>query len=439
VKVFGIAVFLILAGCNSRQAELRPTVRDLVTLSEGRTGRASSWDRTGGNRDCTPVEPGQEMVLAEVPGAGLIQHVYIGTTPPAGAFHRELLLRMYWDGERTPSVEVPLGDFFLTANEAYVRDVRTALVVVNPGMAGLGSHGYNAYFPMPFSSSARITIENQGARRSGQLCYQIEYETYSQPLPPDAGRFHAQWRREPVTRSSAVEASRNKVQWNGTNLDGSENYTILEAEGKGRIVGLFLNVDNMREGWYGEGDDMIFVDGEPWPPRYHGTGTEEIFGAGATPNAEYTGPYTGFHLSENRGGVNFSGKISMFRWYVHDPIRFQKSVRWTIEHGHANNYENDYSSVAYWYQLEPHKPFPPLAPAPERLPKMPDAYFKGRAELLGMQDRLRSFDRFTPEERVRLREFRRQAHRLFQEGRFDEALGKLDEHERALKKLEGGR
>ena len=132
------------------------------------------------------------------------------------------------------------------------------------------------------------------------------------------------------------------------------------------MVGLYLTCHNLAGGWWGEGDDMIFIDGEKWPPSYHGTGTEEIFGGGACPNLEYAGPYTGFLSIHEQGKATWRGQNSMYRWFVHDPIRFRRSLRWTIEHGHANNFENDYSSVAYWYQTEPHKPFPAL-PA-ERLP-----------------------------------------------------------------------
>lgn len=110
---------------------------------------------------------------------------------------------------------------------------------------------------------------------------------------------------------------------------------------------------------------MIFIDGEEWPPSIHGTGTEEIFGGGACPNREYAGPYTGFHLISN---PDWSGKNGMYRFFVTDPIRFQKSIRVTIEHGHNNDLANDYSSVAYWYQTEPHKTFPPFPPVEERLP-----------------------------------------------------------------------
>ena len=123
------------------------------------------------------------------------------------------------------------------------------------------------------------------------------------------------------------------------------------------MVGLHLQINNIAGGWYGEGDDMVFVDGESWPPSIHGTGTEEIFGGGACPTREYTGPYHGFHLVES---PDHAGLVAAYRWFVHDPIRFTRALRWTVEHGHANNFANEYASVAYWYQTEPHAAFPPL-------------------------------------------------------------------------------
>jgi hypothetical protein len=117
---------------------------------------------------------------------------------------------------------------------------------------------------------------------------------------------------------------------------------------------------------------MVFIDAERWPPSIHGTGTEEIFGGGACPNREYSGPYSGFHLISR---PDWSGKNGMYRFFVTDPVRFRKSIRVTIEHGHNNDLANDYSSVAYWYQAEPHKPFPQLAPVQARIPLMPGTYW----------------------------------------------------------------
>jgi hypothetical protein len=341
---------------------------------------------------------------------------------------------MYWDGEKSPSVEVPLGDFFL-CGQGIVRHIRTAYVTVNTGTAGSGSHGFNCYLPMPFGNGARVTLENQGKWDTGSFWYHIEHESYDAALPPDVGRLHASWRREAQTVSAVDPKMKNQTIWDGTNKDGKENYLILEAEGKGRLIGLLLNIDNVQGGWYGEGEDMIFIDGEQWPPAYHGTGTEEIFGGGACPNAEYAGPYTGFHLTENREGKNFLGKVSMFRWFVHDPIRFRKSVRWTIEHGHANNYENDYSSVAFWYQQEPHRAFAPLPSLGDRLPRMPEVYYRANDAMLSARALLDALNVLPAETKERLRSLRREGNRLFDEGRYEEAMAKFEEHLKEVKRL----
>ena len=150
------------------------------------------------------------------------------------------------------------------------------------------------------------------------------------------------------------------------NLSGDENYTILDTKGNGQFVGYFLTVVNGRREWWGEGDDMIFIDGEAFPPSIHGTGTEEIFGGGASPVTEYSGPYTGFHCIENRGRYDWWGTNGMYRFSITDPVRFRQSIRVTLEHGHGNDKANDYSSVAFWYQLEPHDKLPGLPPLVER-------------------------------------------------------------------------
>jgi hypothetical protein len=338
-----------------------PFAGAVYRLKEARTGRVSSWDRTGDNRDFISFGPGETKELLSLEGPGAITHVYM--TPAASpAVLRAAVVRMFWDGEATPSVEVPLGDFFCNG-ECSTRLFASHFVVVNHGS---GTIAFNAYFPMPFRKSARVTLWNGGKEPIPMFWYHIEYELYDRDLPADTAYFHAQWRRENPTKvkgdgPEAVPPEKANVTiWDKTNRTGAGNYTILEAEGSGHVVGLFLTCHNLAGGWWGEGDDMIFIDGEPWPPSYHGTGTEEIFGGGACPNREYAGPYTGFVAIREQGGSTWRGQNSMYRWFVHDPIRFRKSLRWTIEHGHANNFENDYSSVAYWYQTEPHKAFPPL-------------------------------------------------------------------------------
>jgi len=335
--------------------------------------RVSSWDRSGGNHDWVDIHPGQSVNLLEEPGPGKITHFYWTTAFASCNHYRQLVLRAWWDGEDSPSVEAPLGDLFCIPHCTPV-PVRSLGATVNLGAESLLSWGCNLYLPMPFASSARVeltydAIPGHPADPIG-FWYHIDLERYAGPLSANVGRFHAQWRREnPTTLAPGAEP--NVTGWDGVNLDGRENYVALEAEGRGQMVGLHLQVDNIAGGWYGEGDDLVFVDGKPgeqWPPTYHGTGTEEIFGGGACPNRPYAGPYTGFHLVENR---DCSGKNAMYRWYLADPIRFTHSLVWTIEHGHANNYENDYASVAYWYQDEPHAQFPLLPEAGARLPRFP--------------------------------------------------------------------
>jgi len=335
---------------------------DMVYLQDTHSARASSYDRTGGNVDFRALKGRETLNLATIAGAGCIRHIYF-TIGPTDHYLRDLVLRMYWDGETTPSVEVPFGDFFGEGQER-VRFYRSLMVTVNPGAGGVaGTVGFNAYFPMPFEKGARLTLTNEGEDFIGAVWYHVDYEKLKR-VDKDAGRFHAQWHRENPT--TAVGDHPNVTIHEGINHDGRENYVILDAEGRGNLAGYFLNIDNVIGGWYGEGDDMIFIDGEPWPPSFHGTGTEEIFGGGACPNTEYAGPYTGFHLVGNR---DFAGKVGMYRFFVTDPIRFQKSIRVTIEHGHANNFANDYTSTAFWYQPEPHKAFPALPTAEERRPR----------------------------------------------------------------------
>jgi len=360
---------------------------DMMYLRDSTSARVSSYDRSGGNGDSCAILPEQTLELAAIPGAGCIRHIYFTVLGPEH-YLRDMVLRMYWDGEANPSVEAPFGDFFGLGHER-PRFFQSLLVSVNPGTGVVGTFGFNSYFPMPFADGARLTLTNDGASPVG-VWYHIDYEKLDR-LGDDVGRFHAQWRRENPT--TAVGEQKNVTSHDGINLDGEENYVILEAEGRGNVVGYFLNVDNVAAGqhggdddtWYGEGDDMIFIDGEKWPPSLHGTGSEEIFGGGACPNVAYAGPYTGYHLVGNR---DFLGKVSMYRFFVTDPIRFQKSVRVTVEHGHANNMANDYSSCAFWYQAEPHAPFPALPPALERRPRVgTDPHDTAFQEIQRLQDK----------------------------------------------------
>ena len=344
----------------------------LFVLKNTKTARISSYDRTGGNHDWVDIAPGETKVLADISGAGVIRRFYMAPLAADRMRYRKIVSACTGTAKKIPSVEVPLGDFF-GSGLGTLRYIKSLVVNVNQGDQKWDFDGMVNYLPMPFAKGARITVENDGKVPGFALWYHMDYEQYPDgPLPGNVGRLHAQWRRNihPTIPAGAVKNStlgNNQAK----NTTGEDNYVILDAEGKGSYVGLFLMVDNVQGGWYGEGDDMIFVDGAKWPPTYSGTGHEEIFNAGCCVDTEFSGPYTGFYLVENYK-ADFGGKNMMYRWYVNDPVRFQKSIRVTVEHGHANNFDNDYTSTAFWYQTEPHKMFPPLPSAQERLPLWPD-------------------------------------------------------------------
>ena len=344
----------------------------LFLLQNTRTARISSYDKTGGNTDFVVILPGQTRTLAEIPGAGVIRRFYVAPYALDRMRYRKVMLRMYWDGEPRPCVEVPIGDFF-GSGLGTLRTFHSLPISVNPGFRGLDFDGMVSYFPMPYEKGARITVENDGNVQDFALWYHIEYEQYGAgQLPGNAGRFHAQWRRAPKTEVRASSAKNSQLgNMKDKNITGADNYVILDANQQGSFVGFFLTIDNIVGGWYGEGDDMIFVDGDQWPPAYPGTGTEEIFDAGCCPDQEFWGPYTGFYLIENLNGT-WGGKNQMYRFYLSNPVHFQRSIRVTLEHGHANNFENDYTTTAFWYQKEPHLAFPSLPAASARLPAWPE-------------------------------------------------------------------
>jgi hypothetical protein len=233
----------------------------------------------------------------------------------------------------------------------------------------------NCFFPMPFSRGARMTIENQGQVAVRALYFYVDYDELPS-IDENLLRFHAQWRRDNPTRGG-IDLTDRKQSFQTTNevvnLDGKNNYTLLEATGRGHYAGCVLSIDHINPipnfGWFGEGDDMIYIDGET-SPSLIGTGTEDYFGAAwGYPGGFNPMPYHGISLAgTNQGYTDYRGKWSMYRFHIEDPIMFEKSIRVTIEHGHGNVQANDYSSVAYWYQSEPHGAFPPLPSVDRRMP-----------------------------------------------------------------------
>lgn len=363
---------------------------ELARLRNVRTLRVSSWDQTGGNNDNLKLAPGSTVTLADINGAGCINHIWCTHLTQEPHYLRKLVIRMYWDGETEPSVEAPLGDFFGMGHAQMVNFSSLPLQ-----MSPADGRSFNCFFPMPFGSQARIELASE-CDQEVMFYYYVDYELHN-TVSDDLGRFHAQWRRQsPTDGIDDTGMDNREFEFGGTNADGAGNYVLLEAEGQGHYVGCNLNIHNLRNGpaqawpqnwswpmrfedtggdlellfqrfnWYGEGDDMIFIDGEQWPPSLHGTGTEDYFNTAFCPAEKYDAPYHGITLP---GGPNWSGKISLYRFHIEDPIHFQKSIRVTIEHGHANRRSDDYSSTAYWYQREPHARFPTLLPVAERLPR----------------------------------------------------------------------
>lgn len=294
-----------------------------------------SWDRGGGNADMRGVEPGQTLTLFDYKGAGIVRRLWVTIAPRAHEdIHRKAILRMYWDGESTPSVEAPIGDFF---GVGFGKQVDFESLPLNQ-LSG----GYNCYWPMPFHKSARWTLTNLSNRRIDAFYYNIDFTAYDK-LDPSLRHFHAQWRRENPTTPN-------------------KNYTILDATGAGHFVGTALYMQNRRGRSLGflEGDEMIWVDGEK-DPSIIGTGAEDYFSSGWYYDR---GPYSGLQHGVPIKDTKL-GRISTYRWHIDDAMPFQKSILVTIEHGTNNDHEGDYSSVAYWYQTEPHKPFPALSTDPE--------------------------------------------------------------------------
>lgn len=340
---------------------------ELAKKKEGKRSRFSSYDRTGGNDDRIYIEPGAKKVIAQMDEPGAVEHIWMTVSNAGFQIERNCLrkavIRMYWDDEEDPSVEAPLGDFFGMGHAKSHNFVSAYL-----SMAPENGLGLNCFFPMPYKK-ARIEIENQCATTL-ILYYYIDYRELPEGIGADLLRFHCSWRRECLTKGIDPKSFKDRGDYNfgGANLSGKGNYLILEAQGEGHYVGCHLDIDNVDQtqewDWVGEGDDMIYIDGAK-TPTLNGTGTEDYFGMAWCPTQEFHGLYNG--LIE-QSDPNWKGQITYYRYHVLDPINFEKDIRVSIEHGHANHRSDDYSSTAYWYQREPHQKFAPLLGVEERMP-----------------------------------------------------------------------
>jgi hypothetical protein len=318
----------------------------MATLEEGSAARAAR--DLGQGWKVNPyirIPAGETFTLAEIEGPGAIQQIWM---TPAGKW-RYSILRFYWDDEEEPSVEVPVGDFFAAA-EVY-NQISSLAVCVNPGSA------FNCYWVMPFREKCRITMENLDDERM-TLYYQVNYTLTD--VPDDAAYFHAQFRR--------------------TNpLPYKDVYTIADGiRGKGHFVGTYMYWQTNNNGWWGEGEIKFYLDGDRDFPTICGTGTEDYFCgsygfAGTKPDGtrgyvNYTTPYAGFHVVRPTDNLlqRSQTRLNLYRWHIADPVRFDKDLKVTMQAlgwrsgGRYLPLQDDISSVAYWYQAEPHNAFPAL-------------------------------------------------------------------------------
>ena len=322
--------------------------------------RSSSYDRSGGNDDARPIAPAETLTLLDENGPGLITHVWVTIASDDPRHLKALVLRMYWDGETTPSVEAPIGDFFGLGLGDYHLYQSTPLQVSS-------DKALNCFFPMPFQKHARITVTNEGAIKTDAFYFNIDYRAYTKPRSADELYFHAQYRQAAPAHGTTTQWKSNGDMDHLKNLDGEDNYVWMEATGRGHFVGVAMSVLQNQDKWWGEGDDMFFVDGEKLP-SINGTGSEDYF-LGAWDFGGHPFSY-GLYGAPVVGQEVAGGRSSVYRFHLDSPIPFTKSLRATIEHGHANHRSDNYYSVAYWYQTEPHAAFPSMPPLEQRIPRI---------------------------------------------------------------------
>ncbi|WEV65715.1 glycoside hydrolase family 172 protein [Bifidobacterium sp. ESL0764] len=340
--------------------------------AKGKGGRASS--ELGPSRKGAPclknIASGASVNLADISGPGCITHLWFTVNSKTDSAHhfvlRDLLLRFYWDDEATPSVECPLGDFFCNGFGATCA-FSSFPVVVAP------NRGLNCYWRMPFARHARIELVNQHENPIPDFFYQVDYVLYDDPLPADTVYFHAQWRRQAITEKQS-------------------DYVILDnVNGSGHYVGTYLALASLERGWWGEGEMKFYIDDDGEYPTICGTGTEDYFGGAwsfmdqdrkETFERNYTAPFIGYPYYSRHDPLepslyhndDMNPERGMYRWHIPDPIVFRKNLRVTLQQigsREGGNFErqDDISSVAYWYQCEPHTVFPPMVSADERRPR----------------------------------------------------------------------
>jgi hypothetical protein len=370
-------------------------LKGLARISDARSCRMSSWDQSGRNKDYWLIGAGKTVTLAEIEGPGCINHIWMTSfcreirgpsnqDPVLGAqvapvtemdpsigvnyeyndpeYYRKVLVRMTWENSLLPGVLVPLGDFFCIGHSMphtfssipFNVSSRTKEECTPGGTAAM-----NCYFSMPFNKSAKIEIINENERPVG-LFFHIDFELYRSPLE-DIAYFHSCWHRESPCKGWGMDLAVNTPEVNSVaNLEGKNNYVFLDIKGNGHYVGCNLSVIHYQHTWWGEGDDMIFIDGERIA-SIMGTGSEDYFGHawGMQPCHSL---YNGTIIHDSM----VPGYQVSYRFHITDPVHFKRSIKVTMEHGHANHLSDDWASTAYWYQDVPFNEIT-IQPIQERL------------------------------------------------------------------------
>jgi len=335
-------------------AKTRAITAENFTGEKGKAGMATEGQGASAARDLgqgwkvspsVPVEPGQVYVVADIAGPGAIQHMWLsGDLARKGPLSRFYIVRIYWDGQETPSVECPVADFFACGWGQYAQ-VNSLAVAVNP------NRGYNCFWEMPFRKRCLITLENRHTETI-RFYYQVDYTLTE--VDDDLAYFHAQFRR--------------------TNpLPYMQSYTIVDGVGgRGQYVGTAMTWGVNNNGWWGEGEIKFYIDGDKEFPTICGTGTEDYFGGAYNWYVDgqyvpYSTPFMGMHQVIRPDGLyKAQQRFSMYRWHIMDPIRFETDLRVTIQAlgwRDGRRYlplQDDIASVAYWYQTLPTAPFPAL-------------------------------------------------------------------------------
>jgi hypothetical protein len=368
---FATLLLLAASSITVAHAQTQSWQPDITQQQTYTLHRASSADPSGANADARTVPPGETYTVLDTDGPGLISHLWFTISDREPYHLKRIVLRIYWDGETTPSVEAPIGDFFGLGLGTYHN--------WSSEMLSVGSmRGMNSFFPMPYRHHARITVTNEGKQPIESLYYNIDYRTETHPLAADTLYFHAQYRQAQPNHgwTNQWETNGDSLVNDKANLDGKDNYVWLDAKGHGQFVGVTMSVLQNQDMWWGEGDDMFFIDGAK-SPSIAGTGTEDYFlgawdfGGQAFSYPLYGAPVVGEELAGSRSSV--------YRFHLDSPIPFTKSIKATIEHGHANHRSDNFYSVAYWYQAEPHAPFPSLPPVDQRIPTLQSVGGPGNA------------------------------------------------------------